>query len=39
MRSKSETFSSDNQKNFFSEVVSLPFVLEGSFTGSVVVLE
>jgi len=39
MRSKSETYSSDTQKNFFSEVVSLPFVLEGSFTGSVVVLE
>jgi len=39
MRSKSETLSSDNQQSFFSEVVSLPFVLEGSFTGNVVVLE
>ena len=39
MRSKGDTFTSSNQKSFFSEVVSLPFVLEGSFTGSVVVLE
>lgn len=39
LKSKSETFSSDNQQNFISEVVSLPFVLEGSFTGSVVILE
>ena len=39
MRSKAETYPSDNQKNYFSETISLPFVLEGSFTGSVVVLE
>jgi len=39
IRSKAESFPSSTQKNYFSQAISLPFVLEGSFTGSVVVLE
>jgi len=39
IRSKSESLPDDQQKSYFSETVSLPFVLEGSFTGSVMVLE
>ncbi|MCX6089563.1 MAG: hypothetical protein NTX88_04145 [Candidatus Atribacteria bacterium] len=39
VRSKAETSPNENPKTFFSQSISLPFVLDGSFTGSVVIRE
>ncbi|MEI6157406.1 MAG: hypothetical protein WCP87_03475, partial [Atribacterota bacterium] len=39
VRSKAETSPNENPKTFFSQSISLPFVLDGSFAGSVVIRE